>query len=461
MDPLNPKSRPVWLGLVLLACAISCTRPSDRLSAADEKFVPLFNGRDLAGWVNVNCAPGTFSVRDGIIVSTGVPTGVIRTERMYENFIIELEWKHLHPAGNAGLFLWGDGITAPGTPFARGIEVQILDHGYVEKYERETGKKGDGFTGHGDVFPIHGATMKPDRPHPNGSMRCLPSEFRCRPAGEWNSYRVVCNSGTVKLSVNGKEVSGGTECRPRKGYLCLESEGSECHFRNIRIHELPSTNPGPDEIAEPARGFTSLYTGVDLAGWKVVPGHQNHWKPADWILDYDGRSEAEDKSLWSEKEYRNFELICDWRFSGPSQKMKRPVILPNGDPALNDDGSPKEIEVDDAGDSGIYLRGNSKSQVNIWCWPVGSGEVYGYRTDKAQPAEVRAAATPRVKADKPPGQWNRFFITMKGDRLSVVLNGQTVLENAQLPGVPARGPIALQHHDGPIQFSNIFIRELE
>ena len=141
--------------------------------------------------------------------------------------------------------------------------------------------------------------------------------------------------------------------------------------------------------------------------------------------------------------------------------MKRPVILPNGEPALNDDVSPKEIEVDDAGDSGIYLRGNSKSQVNIWCWPVGSGEVYGYRTDKAQPAEVRAAATPRVKADNPPGQWNRFFITMKGDRLSVVLNGQTVLENAQLPGVPTQGPIALQHHDGPIQFSNVFIRELE
>jgi hypothetical protein len=443
---------------LVLFLAIGLVAGSGR---AEDAFVPLFNGRDLSGWVNVNLAPNTFTVRDGIIVSTGVPTGIIRTERMYENFVIELEWKHLHPAGNAGLFLWGDSLTAPGTPFARGIEVQILDHGYVEKFEKQTGQKPDGFTGHGDVFAIHGATMKPDRPHPKGAMRCLPSEFRCKPAGEWNHYRVECNRGAVKLSVNGKEVSGGTDCRPRKGYLCLESEGSECHFRNLRIQELPSTELKPDEVAAPAQGFHSLYTGIDLSGWKVAPGHKSHWKPVDWILEYDGQSEAEDKSLWSEREYRNFVLICDWRFHGPVQKIKRPVVLPNGDSALNVDGTPKEMEVADAGDSGIYLRGNSKSQVNIWCWPVGSGEVYGYRTDKSQPAEVRAGVTPRVRADKPVGEWNRFEITMNGDRLSVLLNGQLVLENAHLPGIPAQGPIALQHHSGPIQFANIFIREIE
>jgi hypothetical protein len=115
----------------------------------------------------------------------------------------------------------------------------------------------------------------------------------------------------------------------------------------------------------------------------------------------------------------------------------------------------------DAGDSGIYLRGNSKSQINMWCWPIGSGEVYGYRNDKNQPAEVRAGVTPRVKADNPLGQWNRFIITMKGDRLTVVLNGKEVLAGAQLPGVPAKGPIALQHHGDPIEFANIYIKELK
>src|SRR5204862_7187123 len=126
----------------------------------------------------------------------------------------------------------------------------------------------------------------------------------------------------------------------------------------------------------------------------------------------------------------------------------------------NDDKTRQTVEVMDAGDSGIYLRGNRKSEVNIWSWPIGSGEVYGYRDDLKQPAQVREGVTPKMKADKPLGQWNRFVMTMKGDRLTVMLNDKTVIENAQLPGIPARGPIALQHHGDPIQFANIYIKEL-
>jgi hypothetical protein len=188
---------------------------SNAMGAAAGEWTQLFNGRDLSGWVNVNCAPDTFTVRDGLIVSTGVPTGVMRSERQYENFELELEWRHMKPTGNAGLFVWSDPITAPGTPFARAIEVQILD-----------GRNSENYTSHGDVFAIHGATFKPDRPHPNGWMRCLPSERRARPAGEWNHYRVLCSNGVVQLAVNGKVVSGGSESKPRKGYVCLESEGS-------------------------------------------------------------------------------------------------------------------------------------------------------------------------------------------------------------------------------------------
>jgi len=389
-------------------------------------------------------------VRAGTIVSTGIPTGVLRTQRHYENFIIELEWRHMKPKGNAGLFLWSDPMTAPGTPFTRGVEVQILD-----------GQNTENYTSHGDVFPIHGATFVPDRPHPNGWMRCLPSEHRSKPAGEWNHYRVECNDGVIKLAVNGKVVSGGSQCNPRKGYLCLESEGSECHFRNLRIKELPSTNPTAEETARMAEGFQSLYTGVDLSGWKSEIGHEGHWQPNDWRLTYDGASEADDKNLWSEKEYGDFVLICDWRFTAEPVKRMRPVILPSGDYDTDRDGNQKQVEVLDAGDSGIYLRGSSKSQVNIWCWPIGSGEVYGYRTDQSMPAAVRAGVTPSTVADHALGKWNRFIITMKGDRLTVNLNGRAVLENAQLPGVAERGPIALQHHGDPIEFANIFIKPLD
>jgi hypothetical protein len=340
-------------------------------------------------------------------------------------------------------------VTSPGVPFTRSIEIQVLD-----------GRNSETYTSHGDIFSIHGAKLTPDRPHPKGAMRCLPSEWRAKPSPEWNHYRIMCSNGVVKLAVNGAVVSGGSNCVPRKGYICLESEGSECHFRNIRIQELPSSKPPAEEAAEQDQGFKSIYTGVDLAGWKQEEGHKDHWTAKDWTLDYDGKSEATDKNLWSEKEYGDFILIVDWRFASKPQTREMPVVLPNGDYEMDAEGKPKTASVADAGDSGIYLRGNSKSQVNIWCWPVGSGEVYGYRTDPKMPAEVRAAVTPKTRADKRPGEWNRFVITMKGQSLTVVLNGKTVIENAQLPGVPARGPIALQDHGSPIQFANLYVKEL-
>jgi hypothetical protein len=238
--------------------------------------------------------------------------------------------------------------------------------------------------------------MKPDRPHPAGWMRCLPSEQRARPSPEWNHYRITCNDGAIKLAVNGKEVSGASQCVPRKGYICLESEGSECHFRNIRIRELPSTGATPAETATLDEGFTSLYSGLDLRGWQSDPGHVGHWRARDSILDYDGRSTARAKDLWTEKEFGDFVLIADWRLPGKPAPRRRPVVLPSGDDARDADGSPRTLEIPYAGDSGILLRGRAKAQVNITCNTIGSGEFYGYRVDKSMPAEVRAGAIPKV-----------------------------------------------------------------
>lgn len=421
--------------VVALTVAFSLCRPA---GAADEALIPFFNGKDLSGWVPVNVAPSTFTVRDGMIVCTGVPTGVMRTEKQYENFILELEYMHLVPGGNAGLFVWSDAITSVGVPFTRSIEVQILD-----------GSESESHTSHGDVFSIHGATMKPDRPHPKGAMRCLPSEKRANPAGQWNHYRVVCNDGVIKLSVNGKEVSGATECTPRKGYICLESEGGTVHYRNIKLAELPSTNPKPADVAQADEGFRSIYTGVDLSGWRDEADSRAHWQPKDWTLVYDGKSQKRGEALWTEKEYGDFVLVADWRLPAEPKKVTR------------NDASGKPVEMDDAGDSGIYLRGSKKAEINIWCQPQGSGELTGYRGDKNAPADVRAAAAPTARADRKPGSWNRFVLTVKGETCTVALNGQTVVENALMPGVPARGPIGLQYHDSPIEFASIYVRELK
>lgn len=411
-------------------------------------FEPLFDGKSLDGWVNVQCAPSTWTVKDGMVVCSGLPTGILRTARMYENFELELDYRHLKAGGNAGLFLWSDALTARGQPFSRSIEVQVMD-----------GVENPGFyTSHGDIFSIHGAHMVPDRKHPHGWARCLPSEQRTKPSPEWNHYRVIVNNGTIKLHVNGAEVSGASACTPRKGYICLESEGSECHFKNLRIRELPDAVPALEAsmIATADEGFRSLYDGASLTGWREAADKTGHWKSNDWQLVYDGQG----SDLWSTEEFGDFEMLVDWRLPAKPKEMQRPVLAADGGTAKDADGKERTVTVQDAGDSGIYLRGSTKAQVNIWCWPCGSGETWGYRTDPTTDAGTRASFAPRERADAPLGEWNRFRIRLKGEKLDVDLNGKRVLEGAVLKGLPARGPLGLQNHGDAIEFANIYIRPL-
>ena len=282
--------------------------------ADDEGFTPMFNGRDLSGWVNVNCAPETWSVRDGMIACTGTPTGGLRTERQFENFVMEVEWRHLKNAGNAGIFIWSSPLGAPGVPFLRAIEVQVLDHGYGNT---------DSYTTHGDVFPIHGATMKPFGRH-NG-MRSFPSESRSKPSPEWNHYRIVCDVGVIRLHVNGKEVSGGEECQWRKGYIGLESEGSPTEWRNLRIKELPTSGATAEQSAPVAMGHRPLYNGTDLRGWNCKT--PDRWKPSDWQLVLSDGSVTE--PLWTDSEFGDCELILDCEHGAVP-----PVVLVRGTDAI-------------------------------------------------------------------------------------------------------------------------------
>ena len=413
--------RASFFALLLLGAVSPFVRAADAPDA--DGFVPLFNGKDLTGWVPVNVAPNTFTVKDGVIHSTGVPTGIMRTDRQYENFVIELDWMHEKPKGNAGLFLWGAPMTAPGTPFAKGIEIQILDDAYVDGEARAKHL----YTGQGDVFSIHGAHMKPDRPHPAGWERCLPSEDRTNPSGQWNHYRVEAVNGAIKLAVNGKVVSGASECTPRKGYLCLESEGSPAQFKNIRIKELPSGNPPEKDVQPEAQPFGSLYTGVDLSGWKAEAAQNGHWAAKDWTLTYDGKGDADGKTLWTEKEYGDFEMIVDWRLAGKG------------------DNAPT------TGRCGVFLRGPKGAEVTI-----------AQEKDKATSAlsVLGSASSAEVKgAAHKAGDWNRLVIRVKGNDITARLNDVEIL-SGKSSGVPARGAIGLSG-DGPMQFSSIFVRELK
>jgi hypothetical protein len=162
---------------------------------------------------------------------------------VFTNFELVLQWRHLKAGGNAGVFVWApmSGLVdlPPGKYPKAGVEVQILDHGFREKYEKKTGKKGDWFTTNGDVFPVGDARLEPFPPtSPNGS-RSFPRKELSKGAGEWNHYYVRCINGEIRLWVNGEEVSGGSGADPRSGHICLESEGSPVEFKNMRIRELP------------------------------------------------------------------------------------------------------------------------------------------------------------------------------------------------------------------------------
>ena len=204
---------------------------------------PGFRDLTATDFTKVNSADDTWTWKDGLLVCSGQPVSVMRTVKEFRNFEMVVEWSHQQAAGNSGLFVWVtpesiERLTRDGKPgLPSGIEVQMLDHGYTGKI-KATGKPTDWFGTNGDVFSV-GVKMKPFPPlSPNGS-RSFPRKHLAKGHGEWNHYYVRAINGEIRLWVNGEEVSGGTNCEPAQGFLCLESEGSPIHFRKLRIRELP------------------------------------------------------------------------------------------------------------------------------------------------------------------------------------------------------------------------------
>ena len=203
-----------------------------------EKELPLL-------WKNVNTDPDTWHVEKDLLICTGKPIGVMRSEKQYENFILHIEWRHMEAGGNSGTFVWSNATPPEGGNLPNGVEVQMLELEWVNLNKR------DGITPpvayvHGELFGVGGVTTVPDNPRGNRSQS---KENRCKGKGEWNTYDVVCVDGVIKLSVNGKFVNGIAGATQKKGYICLESEGAPIHFRNIKIIELPAGITSSEQTA--------------------------------------------------------------------------------------------------------------------------------------------------------------------------------------------------------------------
>lgn len=389
----------------------------------DDDFRDLFDGNELSGWTG-----GDVDVKDGLLL---LRNGITMTKDTFANYEIAFDFRH-SPAGQNGIAIHYPGH---GNGEIRGIQYLISDHSEPEFEDR---KKGQGNRSLASLVP----TKQPS----------------LRPLGEWNHQRISVIGSAIKVEVNGEIMLRANlddlarnhphheDVKRRAGHIALFTQGSPVAYRKIRIREIP---PTANVTNVRAQGFQPLFNGTSLEGWKHDENTAN-WLVINGILKHTGEP-GETVHLWSENEFGDFTLAFDWRWSGRGEMKLQPQILPDGTHGAR-------VEVEEL-DSGVFVRGNTKSQVNLWNWTVGSGEVWGYRTAKDTPAIVRAAVTPRMKADRPIGEWNRMMIRMKGDILNVVLNGKQVIENAQLPGIPERGAIGLQHHGQAIEFANMWIKE--
>ena len=350
---------------------------------------PLFNGHDLTGWVLVNTPADTWSFEDGMLLCTGQPIGEIRTQRMYQNFEMEIEWRHMKPAGNAGIFVWSDDITARGVPFHRGIEVQVLENSYGNTANYST---------HGDIFPIHGADMLPI--NGRGGKRAFPTEQRAHPSPEWNQYRIVCDNGNISLAVNGKVVTQGENASPRKGYICIESEGGVVQYRNGRIRELPDMPLEARHIATADRGFKSLYSGLDLRGWNTSPSGAQAWQPSDWVLKFDGSLPPQQSALATQADLDLAGFVFDFRFSEKSESLA------------------------------VELPGASKPLI--------------FTTTGESPYAVLL---------EPRGKWNRVEGTIEAEVVQLLVNGKPIQVEQRL----TKGKLAFQPR-GEVELCNIYVR---
>jgi Domain of Unknown Function (DUF1080) len=392
----------------------------------------LFNGTDLSGW-----SGDGYIVEDGAIVCTAEGKNLI-TRQTFSNYILEFDFK-LPPGGNNGL-----GIHYPGSGDGAysGMEIQILDNSDAKYNELKDSQF------HGSLYTLAAA-----------------KKSGLKPVGEWNHEKVTVSGSGLTVELNGEIILRANlddlavrnpehqGIKRRAGHIAWLGHGDRVAFKNIRIAEIA---PAANVEGVMAAGFTRLFNGKNLNNWNH--GNSPEWTVSNGILKHSGKP-GEPSDLWTLQEYGDCTLVFDWRWSAAGPLQKRPLILPDGTEKKSKDGQPELIEIEEL-DSGIYLRGNIQSQVNLWNWTVGSGEVYGYRTNAALPAEIRASVTPKVRADRPVGEWNRTMITLKGDRLSVSLNGRAVIENAQLPGVPEKGAIGIQHHGSAIDFANFWIKQL-
>jgi hypothetical protein len=414
--------------LALIMMLALCRLTTVAVADGQTGFTSLFDGKSLDGWVFVGAPGQNYVAQDGILICPAGCNGNLMTTQEYSDFIFRFQFK-LSKAANNGI-----GLRAPleGDAAYLGMECQILDDGAPEYAHLDPGQYC------GSLYKVV--------PARRGALK---------PVGEWNQEQITAIGRHIRVILNGKTIVNADlnsvhdpetllehpGMRRDRGHLgFLGHEPGEVQFRDIWVRDLSR----PERDNTPPEGFRALFNGRNLDGWKglvadpparakmsseeLAAAQQKataealqHWKAQDGMIVYDGKN----NNLCTIKDYGDFEMLVDWKI-GPH------------------------------GDSGIYLRGSP--QVQIWDNPLGSGGLFNNEKNPSNPTHF---------ADKPIGEWNRFRILMVGDKVTVYLNDELVVQAVTMENYWERdkpiypiGQIELQHHGDPLYFKNIYIREI-
>ena len=277
----------------------------------------------LSTWRAPFASPMTWTESGDVIRGTGAPAGLLVSERSYRNYELELDWRHLTPGGDSGLFVAADPIPAIGSPFCRGVEIQLED-----------GPSGPVASTHGDILIRPGAALQPSQLEAP-IQRLRPTVLRQQPAPHWNHLRIRMVEGQLDVWMNGVHTNTATGIEPAGGFLGLQSNGSPIEFRRIRILERPAGTAEFPPSEFPWRWPLALYRGDSLGPIFEPRAGNSDWSAEGSEIHGGGngplrsalRLEELTESLPSGSNPVNLELSMDFRRADPTAG---PAVLLEG-----------------------------------------------------------------------------------------------------------------------------------
>jgi len=417
----------VSLYFFVIAILLSaCQQKHNVLSRAEKAagWKLLFNGKTLDGWRDYNGTEvtGPWVVEDGTLAALGKgddANGYIVTDKQYENFELAFDWK-ISEGGNSGVLYHVVESPHFKVPYVTGPEFQIIDNvGFPHKLEDWQMACAD--------YAMHVAD---------------PAKTNLKPAGEWNTSKIIFDNGHVEHWLNGEKVvefeawtdnwfqrknSGKWEMAPEyglahKGVFSLQDHGDRSWYRNIKVRELPRK----------PKAEVELFNGKDLQGWEVAGTEL--WYVEDGLLICESGPEKKYGYLLTREYYNDFELTVDFK-----------------------------QEAD--GNSGVFFRSFIRKGVEISGWQVEVAPP-NQHTGSIYESYGRGWITPIPNSKEDAlkyGDWNTMKVRVQGDHVTTWLNGEEVVDLTDDKIGKAQGRIALQIHSGggiKVLWKNLKLKQL-